>query len=143
VHVDDVSGNVEVVFIALLVDYHKEEIESTHDRRRNVNIVVKRASPIVSSMDRVGSSQDRSTSIKGGVDTSLSDRDSLLLHGFVDSSLISRVHLIEFIDTADTVVSEHKGSRFNAEFSCLTVFAYTGGQTSSRTCLSTGVDSAR
>jgi hypothetical protein len=143
VHVNDVPCNIEVVFITLLIDNYKEGIKSTHDRRRNVNIVVKRASPIVSAMNRVGSGQDRSTSIQGGMDTGLSDRDSLLLHGFVDGSLISWVHLIELIDAADTVVGEHKGSRFNTEFSSLTVFTDTGSQTSSRTCLSTSIDSTR
>ena len=136
-------SDVEIVFITFLVTDDEEEIKSTHDRRRNINIVVKRASSVISAVDGIGSGQDRSTGIQGGMDTGLSDRDSLLLHGFVDSSLISRVHLIELIDTADTVVSQHKGSRLNTEFSSFSVFADTGSQTSSRTGLSTCVDSTR
>ena len=130
-HVNDVPCNIEVVFITLLIDNYKEEIKSTHDRRRNVNIVVKRASPIVSAMNRVGSGQDRSTSIQGGMDTGLSDRDSLLLHGFVDGSLISWVHLIELIDAADTVVGEHKGTSLYAKLSCFSVSGDTCSQASS------------
>jgi hypothetical protein len=97
-------GDVEVIFFTLLIADYKEQVESTHDRRTDVHVVVKRASPVVSAMYGVSSGQDRSTSIQGGVDTSLSDGDSLLLHSLMDSSLISRIHPIELVNTADTMI---------------------------------------
>lgn len=97
-------GDVEIIFFTLLIADYEEQVESTHDRRTDVHIVVERASPVVSAMHGVCSGQDRSTSIQGGVDTSFSDGDSLLLHSLMDSSLIFRIHPIEFVNTADTVI---------------------------------------
>lgn len=62
-HVDDVSSDIEVIFLTLLITDYKEQVESTHDRRTDVDIVIKRASPVISAMHRVSSSQDRSTGI--------------------------------------------------------------------------------
>ena len=33
VHVDNVFGNCEILFVVLFIEDHKEQIESTHDRR--------------------------------------------------------------------------------------------------------------
>lgn len=82
-------------------------------------------------MNRVGSSQDRSPSIQGGVNTSLGNRDGLLLHSLVNGGLILDVHLVELIDAADSVVGEHEGSSFDAELTCFRVFTNGGGETSS------------
>jgi len=60
----------------------------------------------------------------------------------VNSDLILDVHLVELIDAADAVVSQHKGTSFDAELSSLGVFADTCRQTRSVGSLATTVDSA-
>jgi len=62
-HVDDVPSDIEVIFFTLLIADYKEQVKSAHDGRTDVDIVIKRASPVVSAMYRVSSSQDRSTGI--------------------------------------------------------------------------------
>lgn len=65
------------------------------------------------------------------MNTSLRNRDGLLLHGFVDSDLVLDVHLIEFIDAADAVVGEHQSASLNTELARLWVLLHTGCQTGS------------
>jgi hypothetical protein len=48
----------------------------------------------------------------------------------VNCDLILDVHFVELIDTADTVVSQHQGSCFNAELSCFWVFPHACCKTS-------------
>lgn len=142
-HVHNVLSDVEVLFIALLINDYKEEIKTTHNRCGDLHIIIKRACSIVSAVYWVSSCQDRGAGVESGMDTSLGDRDSLLLHGLMNSSLVFRIHFIELIDATDTVVGEHKGSRLNTEFTCFTVFTDTSSETGCRTCLSRSIDSAR
>jgi len=72
---------------------------------------------IVSTKDRIRSSENGRTRIENGRNSSLGDRDSLLLHGLVDSDSIFIPHLVKLIDTDDTSISEHHGSSFKMEFS--------------------------
>ena len=74
------------------------------------------------------------------MNTSLGNRDSLLLHGLVNSRLILDVHLVKLIDATDTMVCQHQSSCFNAELSSLSVLQDTGSQTCGITGLSTTVD---
>lgn len=64
------------------------------------------------------------------MDSSLCNRDGLLLHGFVNSDLVLHVHLVELIDAADAMVGKHKGSSLDAEFTGLVVLPHGSGQTS-------------
>lgn len=47
----------------------------------------------------------------------------------MDSHLILDIHLIELIDTADTMVSQHESAGFNAEFTSLWVLEHRCCQT--------------
>lgn len=38
-HVDDVACNLKVLLVLLLVEDDKEEVETRHDRGRNVDVV--------------------------------------------------------------------------------------------------------
>lgn len=58
----------------------------------------------------------------------------------MDSYLILDVHLVEFIDAADTVVCEHQSTSFDTELSSFRVLQDTSGETSSTGSLTTGVD---
>lgn len=57
------------------------------------------------------------------MDASLGNRDGLLLHGFVNSNLILHIHLVELVNAANTVVSEHKCTSFDTEFTGLGILA--------------------
>jgi hypothetical protein len=74
------------------------------------------------------------------MDTCLGDRDGLLFHGFVDCDLVLRVHLIELVNAADTMVSKHEGSGLDAELASLRVLQHTSRETSRRGGLTRGID---
>ena len=74
------------------------------------------------------------------MDTGFGNRDSLLFHSLVNSDLILDVHLIELIDAADSMVSQHQCSCLDAELSCLWILEDTSSQTSSAGSLTTGVN---
>lgn len=140
VHSNDGVGYVEVQIVVLLVKNEEEDVESTHDRRRDVHVLSQGPRPIIPSIDWVGRSQDRSSCIECGVDASLSDRNSLLLHSLVDGDLVSRVHLVELVNTADAVISQHQSSRLNGKVASLRVLQNTGSETSGTRSFARGVD---
>ena len=123
------SGDVEVILIFLLVKDDEEKIETRHNGGGDVHVVSKRFRAIVSASVGISSGQDRGTSVESGMDTSLGDRDGLLLHGLVNSNLILDIHLVELVNTADTVISEHESTSFDAELASLRVLANRSGQT--------------
>ena len=74
------------------------------------------------------------------MDSCLGNRDSLLLHGLMDSHLILDIHLVELVNAANTMVSQHEGTRLNAKLASLRILAHTRRQTSGITGLSTAID---
>ena len=60
----------------------------------------------------------------------------------MDSNSILRSHFVELIDAADTVISEHESTSFDAELTCLVIFAHGCGQTSGVRGFTTTVDGA-
>ena len=123
-HVDNMARNVEVIIFLFLVNDDEEEVEAGHNWRANINVVAQRPRAIISASERISCSQDRGTSVEGGVDASFCDRDGLLLHSFVDSNLILDIHLVELINTTDSVISKHQGTSFDTEFTCLGILAH-------------------
>lgn len=121
VHVDNMARNVEVLIILLLVNNDKEEVETRHNWRANINIVAQGPRTIISTSERISCCQDRGASIERGVDASFCDRDGLLLHGFVNSNLVLDIHLVELIDTTDSVIGKHQGTSLDTEFTCLRI----------------------
>ena len=59
------------------------------------------------------------------------------------SNLILDIHLVEFIDAANSMISQHQSSSFDAKFTSLRIPAHTRCQTSSIACSSTTVDGPR
>ena len=117
------AGNLEILSIVFLIKDDEEEIETRHDRRGDVGVVSQRLGTVISSSKGVASGKDRGTGIESGVDTSLSDRDSLLLHSFVNSGLILNVHLVELINATDTVIGKHEGTSFDTKLACFNILA--------------------
>lgn len=60
----------------------------------------------------------------------------------MNSYLILHIHLIEFIDAADTMVSEHQGSCLNTELTCFGILEYTSCETSSTRSFTTCVNAS-
>ena len=123
-HGHDVLCNSEVIFIVLLINNDEEEVETRHNWRADINVVAQGPRAIISTSERISCGQDRGTSIERGVDASFCDRDGLLLHSFVDSNLIFDIHLVELIDTADSMIGKHQGTSLDTEFSCLRILAH-------------------
>lgn len=71
VHVHDVTSDGVVLLIVLFVKDDEEKVETRHDGGRNVHIVAKGFSPVVSASVRVGCGKDRGTSIESSMNTSL------------------------------------------------------------------------
>ena len=76
------------------------------------------------------------------MDSSFGNRDSLLLHRFMDSDLVLHIHLVKLINAANAMISQHKRTSFYAELASLWVFPYTGCQASCVACLATAIDCA-
>ena len=121
VHVDNMARNVEVLIVLLLVNDDEEEVETRHNWRADVNVVAEGPRAIISTSERISCGQDRGASIERSVDASFCDRDGLLLHSFVDSNLVLDIHLVELIDTADSVIGKHQGTSLDTEFTCLRI----------------------
>ena len=102
--IDDVLGNVQIDPLVALVQDHKEQIKSTHDRRAHGKVCPERFFPVVSSADGIRSRQNRCPGIERSMDTSFGDGYRLLFHGFVNGNLIRDIHLVELINGTYTVI---------------------------------------
>lgn len=129
VHAHNMLGDLVVFIVLFFVADNEKEVEAAHDRSCDLHVVVQRARAIVAAMNGICRSQDRSPCIKSSMDSRLRNGDSLLLHCLVDGRLVVRVHLVEFINAADSMVCQHQCSRFDAELSCFPVLANTSSQT--------------
>merc|ERR1740129_326708 len=61
---------------------------------------------IITTIGRIGSSQNRNTGIQSGHNTSLGNRNSLLFHNFVDSSTILISHLVKLVNAANSLIGQ-------------------------------------
>jgi len=132
VNVDDVPRKVGVDLLIAFIQYHKEQIETTHDRSAHLQVRSETLLSVVPSTDRIGRGEDRRASIEGGLDTCFGDGNGLLFHCFVDCDLVGDVHLVKFVDRADSIVRKHESTCFNREVSCLFILHDSSRETSSR-----------
>ena len=139
-NIDDVSCDVEVDIFVTLVKDHKEEIEPRHDRSRHGHIGLEGHFPIIPSPNRVGSCQDRSSSVERSLNTGFRNRDGLLFHRFVDGDLVGNVHLVKFVNGTDTVIGQHEGSGLDGKFTRLFVLDHSRCETGGGRCFSGRVD---
>lgn len=63
---------------------------------------------VVSPTDRISSGKNRSTGIQRCLDPCLSDGYGLLFHCLVNSYLVSLVHLVKLIYTADSLIERRR-----------------------------------
>lgn len=114
--IDDMLSDVQIHRLIALIEHDKEQVESTHNRRTHGDIGSQAHLSVVPSADRVCSGQNGRSCVQRGLNTGLGDTDRLLFHGFVNRDLITDVHLVEFVNRADTIVCKHECTGFNGEF---------------------------
>ncbi|KAF1752893.1 hypothetical protein GCK72_019448 [Caenorhabditis remanei] len=108
-------------------------------RSWEINILFNRAVRIISSISWVSGGDDSSTCIQSGHDTSLGNRDGLLLHNLMNSSSVVIHHLIKLIDTADSTIRQHQSTSFKRHFSSNWILHNSSSQTDSRRSTTSGV----
>lgn len=102
-HVDahDVPRDSLVPAPLMLVTDDEDHVETGQDGRLEVDVFAGRLHVVVPAEDRVRGRQDGRSRVEDGGDAGLSDRDGLLLHGFVDGDLVADVHLVELVNAAN------------------------------------------
>ena len=85
---------------------NEQQIETRKKRVWKSDVLVGILVDVVLSIDRVGCSHDRAASVQRGVNSSLCDCNSLLLHDFVNRHTVDIGHLVEFVNTDDAAVTE-------------------------------------
>jgi hypothetical protein len=110
VHADQVTGELAVGGLIDAVEHQVDQVESAEQRRREIDVLGNWEVGVVLAADRVGRSENRGSGVQSGDDAGLCDRDSLLLHNFVEDGAGRFRHLVELIDTADTAVTEDQSS---------------------------------
>lgn len=103
-HICNVLCEPLIIIPVRFIQNQEHNIESGQEGSGQVDVFYWRSLGIVPSIQGISCGEDGSACIKGGGDTSLGDGDGLLFHDFVDSCSVRFLHLIEFIDTADTIV---------------------------------------
>ena len=139
-HIDDMLRYSEIDRLVAFVQDDEEEVETRHDRCTHGYVGSQADLAVIATSDGVGRCEDRSTGVEGCLNTSFGDRDGLLFHSFVNGDLVGNVHLVEFVNGADSIVRKHERSRFDGEFTSLLVFDNSGCKTRSRRSLARGVD---
>ena len=112
VHVNegDVLGQPLVVVPGRSVEDEEEDVEPREKSGGKVDVLDGGDLGVVSTVERVGSSEDGGSSVESGSDSGFGDGDGLLFHDFVDGGSIRLVHLVELVDAADSIVGENESS---------------------------------
>jgi hypothetical protein len=128
-NVDDMLRQMQIDLLVALIQHNKEQIEPRHDRRTHRDVRPQTHLPVVPPPYRVRRRQDGRSRVEGRLDARFGDGDRLLLHGFVNGDLVGDVHLVELVDSADTVVGEHECAGFDGELAGFFVLDDGGGET--------------
>lgn len=105
VRVYDKSRQSIVNFFARFVTYDRQDIKTGQNGICQVDIVIEVFLRLVDSSDRIGGSYHRTARLQRSNYAGFRNRNRLLLHGFVDRGTIFVVHLVEFVNQTDTLVS--------------------------------------
>lgn len=72
---------------------HTQDVKTRHDGLGQIHVLREGQRRIITTTDRVGSSDDSTACLERGDDASLGDGDALLFHGLVDTGPVCIVHL--------------------------------------------------
>lgn len=102
--IDNVFRDTQIGPWVAFVENHEKQIKSTHDWRAHLNVSSQRPFAIIPPSDGVCGGENGCPCIECCVYASLGYGDGLLFHGFVNGHLVGYVHLVEFVDSTDTIV---------------------------------------
>jgi hypothetical protein len=136
------SSKLYIHFLVCLIKKKEDQIKSRKECSWKIDVLVGLQFLIISSINWICCCQNRCSSIQTCGDTSLSNRNSLLLHNLMNISSISFVHLIELINTANTGISQDQGSSLENNFSGSLVLENSCCKTNTRRSLSGCVDTS-
>lgn len=140
VEVDDEGAQIAVdLFIDLVSDY-VEDVETGKNGVGEVDVVVEGDLGVVATLERICRCDDRASSPESSHNACLGDRYGLLFHCLVDRCPIMLVHLVKFVNQANTFVSQHQCSSFQLPLICRVIAFDTRSQTHSRCSLSSCVN---
>lgn len=100
----------EVIVSVRPVLNQPEKVESGKQSSRKLYVLLQAPPGVVSSIGRIGSSQDRASGIECGENPCLGNGDGLLLHDLMDGCAVSFGHFVKLINAAHTLVSQHQGT---------------------------------
>jgi hypothetical protein len=126
-----VTSNLFIKVFFTVISDNEDSIKTREDTGLEVNLLGSVLEVIVTSKQRVSSSKYGCPGVQDSCDSSLSDGDGLLLHGFVDSNTVTRLHLIELINAYYSAVGQDHSSAFKLEFTSNGVFDDCCSETSS------------
>mmetsp|Transcript_148344 Transcript_148344/g.210710 ORF Transcript_148344/g.210710 Transcript_148344/m.210710 type:complete len:405 (+) Transcript_148344:109-1323(+) len=109
----DVLGHVAVLGFVTDVLQHKEEVESRHDWRTQLAVLVQRQSRLIVGGLWQDGGQNGSPGIQRRFDAGLGERNGLLLHRLMNGHHVLGIHAVELIDAANSAVSQHQSSRLD------------------------------
>ncbi|EDK39765.2 hypothetical protein PGUG_03864 [Meyerozyma guilliermondii ATCC 6260] len=114
--------------LVTVVQNHKKQVESRHNRRRHIQVGPQSQFAIVASSHRICSCQNRSSGIQRSVDSCLGDGNGSLFHGLVDRNSVADIHFVKLINGTDAVIGQHERSGLNGVFSAFLVLHNCGGE---------------
>ena len=107
---DDSLSNSHINSFSAVISHNKKDVKSRHQRRTQSDIWFEILGLVVSSHDRIHGCQNRATSIECSLNSSLGNRDGLLLHGLMNGHSVPFHHFVELIDATDSIVCKHKST---------------------------------
>jgi hypothetical protein len=102
--------------LVMLIFYDEDHVESTQDRRLEVDVLAWAAAFVITTPYWVRRREHTRAAVQHGCDSCLSNRNGLLLHGFVDGYTVLVSHLVELVNADDASVGENHGTAFEIEF---------------------------
>lgn len=97
-------AKIAINLLVHLITNHIQDVESRKDWFWQIDVLTKWELRVISPLQRIGCSNDRTPGSQCCNYTCLWNWNWLLLHGFVDWSAIVLTHFIEFVYEADSLV---------------------------------------
>lgn len=107
------AGQSLVEDLILWVQNQEDQIETRQKCVGQLNIIDDVLALVPLRLGRIGSCQNGCACIQLTNDACFGNTQGLLLHYLVQDTASRIIHLIELIDTTDTVVGQHKGAPGN------------------------------
>ena len=140
--VDDECCQCIILLLVHLVLDNCQDIETRKNGLCKIHIIGEVECVVVVALNGIGCGDNTATGLQRRDNTGLRDRNGLLLHSLVNRCTILVIHLIELIDEAQALISQHQCSTLECPLSRDGVFMDTGSETDCRGTLTSGVNAA-